>query len=55
MAAAKLVGQSQDQGDYSRLIPRFGPHHVAVSFGLAQAPAVEDGRFKVPPVLGEAP
>ena len=22
---------------------------------LAQAPAVEDGRFRVPPVLGEAP
>jgi aspartyl-tRNA(Asn)/glutamyl-tRNA(Gln) amidotransferase subunit C len=22
---------------------------------LAQAPAVEDNRFKVPPVLGEAP
>lgn len=22
---------------------------------LAQAPAVEDGRFKVPPILGEAP
>ena len=28
---------------------------ASATFLLAQAPAAEDGRFRVPPVLGEAP